>query len=74
MKRRSTRTIHLNIRVISRDFLARDAALEQAKHAAMRVARTEFADRGFTIWSSDINTVDEGDMDADALPEVARHV
>jgi len=40
----------------------------------MRLARTEFADRGFPIWSSDISTINEGDVDADIAPEVARHV
>lgn len=74
MKRRSTRTIRLEIRVVSRDFLARDVALEATTRMAVRVARTAFADAGFSIWSSDINTVDEGDVDMDAVPEVARHV
>ncbi len=73
MKARDTRTINLTIRVTSRNFLARYASLEQARHAAMRLARTEFADRGFAIWSSDITTVDEGTVDTDTKPEVARH-
>ncbi len=73
MKQRSTRTIRLEIRVTSRDFLARYGALESARLTAMRVARTAFADAGFPIWSSDSTTVDEGKVDTDTKPEVARH-
>lgn len=74
MKARDTRTIHLAIRVTSRDFLARYASLDKARHTAMRVARTAFADAGFPIWSSEITTADEGSVDTDTKPEVARHV
>ncbi len=73
MKKRDTRTIRLEIRVTSRDFRTREVALRQAKHTAMRLARTTLANRGFTIWSSDITTVDEGSVDTDTKPEVARH-
>lgn len=74
MKARDTRTIRLTIRVTSRNFLARYGSLESARLTAMRVARTAFADAGFPIWSSEIITVDEGSVDTDTKPEVARHV
>lgn len=74
MKLRETRTIHLSIRVVSRDFLARDVALTQATAAGMRLARTELANRGFSIWNSSVDVVNEGNVDVDAVPEVARHV
>ena len=73
MKVRDTRTIRLAIRVTSRDFRVRDKQLKSATLTAMRVARTALADAGFSIWSSDVDTVSEGTVDTDVKPEVARH-
>ncbi len=73
MKVRDTRTIRLTIRVTSRDFRVRDEQLKSAEATAMRLARTALADAGFSIWSTNIDTVSEGTVDTDDKPEVARH-